>query len=105
MAEPALREPVPPGPYEIAQAEQPALYRAATQNLFEWLQVRWQDLKDRIANPGAANRPSLVQELRKDAEYLRLRGRFYHEHRPLHVLGMVAAATFVVGLFLGIRRR
>lgn len=105
MAEPVLREPVPPRPYKVAQAEQPPLYRAATQDFFDWLQVRWEELKDRIANPSAINRPKFVQELRNDADYLRLRARFYHEHRPLHVLGAVAAAGFAVGLFLGFRRR
>lgn len=103
MAEPILREPVstqPLQPLEVVRVP-----KSTTQDLFERVQSRWEELKQRIANPTAANRPSVIRELRDEADHVRLRIRHYHESRPLQAVGLAAAATFALGLFIGLRRR
>ena len=86
-----------------ATADDPA--KSAAADVVDHLQRRWEELKDRISEPNAVNRPSLTEELRADADYVWLRARYYHENRPLHALGLVAAGAFAVGLVIGLWRR
>jgi Na+(H+)/acetate symporter ActP len=79
--------------------------KSAAADVVDHLQKRWEELKDRISEPNAVNRPSLTEELRADADYVWLRARYYHENRPLHALGLVAAGAFAVGLVIGLWRR
>jgi len=120
MGDPVLREPVSPLPYEITEEEQSPFQRGeATQDLVGRLQSRWEELTDRIneftdrlnsmraaySSSFARYSSSFARELRANADNVRSRVRYYHERRPLQVLGMVAAATFAVGLLVGLRRR
>jgi ElaB/YqjD/DUF883 family membrane-anchored ribosome-binding protein len=103
MAEAIPKEGVSRPMYEPDAAPEPI--RSAAEDLSRRLQYRWEELKNRIANPTAENRPSLIQELRGDVDYIRLRARSYHEERPLQTIGMIAAATFTLGLFIGLARK
>lgn len=106
MAEPLLREPVSPLPYEVAGEAQTSFRNAgSTQELLDWLQRRWDELQDRIKTLSTAYGSSFAKELRETTEKARDRVRYYHERRPLQVLGFIAAATFAFGLLVGLRRR
>lgn len=61
--------------------------------------------EERVRKPASAASRRLKKELAQDADYVKVRVRYYHEHRPLHALGMVAAAGFFIGLIIGLRRR
>lgn len=119
MAEPVSRDPVPPEPArrpgpqavpavtprQAANAE-PALppsvpARTPAQEMLQDLIHQLEELKQRLEREGL----SLKRELSQDAEYVKRRARYYHEHRPFQALGMVAMATFAVGLILGLWRR
>ena len=90
---------------EVIEPDRPFTPASTSNDLLNRLQTRWEDLKQRISEPNAENRPSLTEELRADADYVRLRARYYHENRPLHALGIVAAGAFAVGLVIGFWRR
>lgn len=88
-----------------AAAEALRRTRTATEELFQELRVRWEELKQRSEEQAMAAGRSLGRELNQDAKYVRIRARYYHENRPLQTLGVVAAAGFVLGLALGLWRR
>ena len=73
-------------------------------NVFRELKARSEELRDWVANRATANSASILHEIQYDAEYLRLRARYYHERRPLFALGAVAGAAFGFGLILGLWR-
>ena len=77
--------------------------RAARQ-VKERLQDGLQQMSDRIAET-RSRIPIFEQELREDAAFIAERARYYHESRPLNVLGVIAAAAFVVGIAIGLGRR
>jgi len=104
MAEPMLRETVSRGSSEALGREGMHVSRSAAEDMLESLQARWEELKERLSDPNAAG-PTFMRELREDLDYVRVRARYYHQHRPLTVLGAVAATGFVLGLLLGFRRR
>ncbi len=83
----------------------PTATTTAAQELLDGLRTRWEDLKERVEKPAAAAGMSLKRELSQDADYVRIRARYYHEKRPLQTLGVVAAAAFAFGLILGLWRR
>ena len=76
----------------------------AARKLKERLQDDWQQMTDRITET-KARVPIFKQELREDAAYVAQRARYYHEARPLSVLGVIAAAAFVLGIAIGLGRR
>jgi len=77
--------------------------RAARQ-LKERLQDGWQQMSDCVSET-KSQIPVFKQELREDAAYIKERARYYHEARPLSVLGVIAAAAFVLGIAIGLGRR
>lgn len=77
--------------------------RAARQ-LTDRLQDGWQQMSDCV-NETRARIPVFKQELREDAAYIAERARYYHEERPIHTLGVIAAAAFVLGIAIGLGRR
>ena len=76
----------------------------AARELKERLQDGWQQMSD-YATETRARIPVFKQELREDAAYIAERARYYHEARPLSVLGVIAAAAFVLGIAIGLGRR
>jgi len=115
MAEAVLRN--GPLPEPIRAASQPEFvtpqpapepepsWVPASRALLDELQTRWKELKERVENSASATRRSLKTELSEDAEYVKIRARYYHERQPLEAVGMVAASAFIVGLILGFWRR
>ena len=76
----------------------------AAQQLKERVQDGWQQMSDRVSET-RSQIPVFKQELREDAAYVAERARYYHEARPLSVLGAIAAAAFVLGIAIGLGRR
>lgn len=79
--------------------------RTASQEMLEELRKRLEDLRERVEKQTSEAAVSLKRELSQDADYVKIRARYYHERRPLQALGMVAAAGFVLGVFVGLWRR
>lgn len=79
--------------------------RTASEDLLQELRTRWEELKERTEKQATHTSRSLRRELHQDADYVRIRARYYHENRPLQTLGVVAAAGFLLGLTLGLWRR
>ncbi|MFP5277300.1 MAG: phage tail assembly chaperone [Acidobacteriota bacterium] len=79
--------------------------RSASEDLLQELRTRWEELKERTEKQATHTSRSLRRELHQDADYVRIRARYYHENRPLQTLGVVAAAGFLLGLTLGLWRR
>jgi ElaB/YqjD/DUF883 family membrane-anchored ribosome-binding protein len=115
MAEAVLRNGPSPEPIRAPQPEfrtpeaepreaEPS-WVPASRALLDELQRRWQELKERVENSATATRRSLATEMSEDAEYVKIRARYYHERQPLEAVGMVAASAFVVGMILGFWRR
>lgn len=77
--------------------------RAARQ-LKDRLQDGCQQMSDCVTET-RARIPAFKQELREDAAYIAERARYYHEERPIHTLGIIAAAAFVIGIAIGLGRR
>ena len=77
--------------------------RAARQ-LKERLQDGWQQMSDCVKET-RSQLPVFQQELREDVAYIAERARYYHETRPLTVLGAIAATAFVLGIAIGLGRR
>lgn len=75
------------------------------QEMLDELRSRLDALRDRVEKQASATGTSLKRELAQDADYVRIRARYYHERQPLQAVGMVAAGGFVLGLFLGLWRR
>ena len=76
----------------------------AARKLKERLQDGRQQTSD-CATETKARIPVFKKELREDAAYIAERARYYHEARPLKVLGVIAAAAFVLGMVIGLGRR
>lgn len=104
-AEMPLRPVVQEVPIRSTIAERARERTNAAQELLEGLRTRWEEMKERVEKQGEATAVSLRRELSQDADYVRIRARYYHEKRPLQTLGVVAAAAFVFGLTLGLWRR
>jgi ElaB/YqjD/DUF883 family membrane-anchored ribosome-binding protein len=83
----------------------PARARTPSQEMLVELRSRLEHLRARIEKQTGEAGISLKRELNHDADYLKIRARDYHERRPLQTLGMVAAAGFVLGVFVGLWRR
>ena len=79
--------------------------RTPSQEMLEELRHRLEHLRERVERRTSEAGTSLKRELKHDADYVKVRARFYHERRPLQTLGMVAAAGFVLGVFVGLWRR
>lgn len=79
--------------------------RTASQEMLEELRRRLEELRERVEKQTSEAGVSLKRELSQDADYVKIRARYYHERRPLQALGMVAAAGFVFGVFVGLWRR
>lgn len=79
--------------------------RTPSQEMLEELRRRLEDLRERVEKQTSEAGISLKRELSQDADYVKIRARYYHERRPLQTLGMVAAAGFVFGVFVGLWRR
>ncbi len=79
--------------------------RSASEDLLQELRSRWEELKERTEKQAAHTSRTLGRELQQDADYVRIRARYYHENRPLQTLGVAAAAGFMLGLTLGLWRR
>lgn len=77
----------------------------ASQEVLEKVRDRWEDLKNRAEGAAEQAGRSLKRELSEDADYVKIRARYYHVHRPLQVLSTVAVAGFALGLWLGLWRR
>lgn len=88
-----------------AAAARPVKSRTASQEMLEELHKRLEDLRERVEKQTTGVGMSLRRELNQDADYVKIRARYYHEHRPLQALGIVAAAGFVLGVFVGLWRR
>lgn len=78
--------------------------RRAARRLRYGVQDGWRQLRGRITET-RARIPALKQGLREDATYVAGQARYYHENRPLNVLGAIAAAAFVLGIAIGLGRR
>lgn len=130
MAEPVLRDPARrPGPQPVPAAApavidpshelpshtisnrtssvsaRPPRARTPSQEMLEELRGRLEHLKNRVERHTSETGISLKREFRRDADYVKIRARYYHDRRPLQTLGMVAAAGFVLGVFVGLWRR
>ena len=77
--------------------------RAARQ-VKERLQDGWQQMSDCVSET-RSRLPVFKEKLREDAEHIAQRARYYHETRPLTVLGTIAAAAFVLGMAIGLERQ
>lgn len=75
------------------------------QEVLRELRTRLDELRERVEKQAEASGRTLRRELTEDAEYVKIRARYYHQRRPLQALGMVAMGTFVLGLCLGLWRR
>lgn len=130
MAEPVLRDPVRrPGPQPVPAptpvvidpshelpahttsnrtsglSARPPRARTPSQEMLDELRGRLEHLKERVEKHTSEAGTSLKRELSRDADYVKIRARYYHQRRPLQTLGMVAAAGFVFGVFVGLWRR
>lgn len=76
-----------------------------SQEMLNELRSRIDELRERVEKQTAATGMSLMRELTQDADYVKIRARYYHQRRPLQAVGMVAAAGFALGLFLGLWRQ
>lgn len=115
MAEPVLDN---PGPLDdLARAIGPEPVPSAgpvrvgagkgkpTDEMIQQWRARWDEMRERVRRPVNDARRGLARELNQNADYVRNRARHYHQHRPLQVLGVIAAAGFALGLLLGLWRR
>lgn len=99
----ASRTHTPPRGSHTPTAAQEMLRELRTR--LEEMHGRLEELRVRVEKQTAAAGLSLKHELSQDADYVKTRARLYHEQRPLQAMGMIAATTFVLGLFLGFWRR
>lgn len=83
----------------------PPRVRTSSQEMMGELRKRLEELRERVEKQTSEAGVSLKRELSQDADYVKIRARYYHERRPLQTLGMVAAAGFVLGVFVGLWRR
>jgi ElaB/YqjD/DUF883 family membrane-anchored ribosome-binding protein len=83
----------------------PAKAPTPSQEMLEELRHRLEHLRERVERHTRDAGVSLKRELSHDANYVKVRARYYHERRPLQTLGMVAAAGFVLGVIVGLWRR
>lgn len=89
----------------VRAAARPPRTRTSSQEMMEELRKRLEELRERVEKQASEAGVSLKRELSQDADYVKIRARYYHERRPLQALGMVAAAGFVFGVFVGLWRR
>lgn len=83
----------------------PPRMRTSSQEMMDELRRRLEELRDRVEKQTSAIGTSLKRELSHDADYVKVRARYYHDRRPVQTLGIVAAAGFVFGMLVGLRRR
>lgn len=99
-------EPVSPASAVHARTRTPPpKARSSSQEMMDELRRRLEDLRERVEKQTSEVGMNLKRELSQDADYVKIRARYYHERRPLQTLGMVAAAGFVLGVFVGLWRR
>ena len=92
---------------EVASAkvrETAAATMRSARQLKDRIQDGWQQMSDQVTET-RSQIPVFKQELREDVVYIADRARYYHETRPLTVLGAIAAAAFVLGIAIGLGRR
>ena len=68
------------------------------------LQERSQEVTERISREVTTIGGRIVRQAQHDAEDLRLRAQFFHEHQPIQALGVAAGSAFAFGLILGLWR-
>lgn len=93
-----------PGP-EPVPGSGPVKVSKPSPELLKQLRAQWKSLRHRVQDPAKETGRKLARELRADADYVKHRARGYHERQPLQVLGVAAAAGFVLGLMLGFWKR
>jgi ElaB/YqjD/DUF883 family membrane-anchored ribosome-binding protein len=93
-----------PGPEPVPLAG-PVRVRKPSPELVKQLRAQWESLRHRVQDPAEDAGRKLARELRANTNYLKYRARDYHEHQPLQVLAVAAAAGFVLGMMLGFLRK
>jgi ElaB/YqjD/DUF883 family membrane-anchored ribosome-binding protein len=83
----------------------PVIVRESSPELVKQLRAQWDSLRHRVQEPTEAASRRLARELRANTAYVKHRARTYHEQQPLKVLGVAAAAGFLLGLMLGFWKR
>lgn len=96
--------PIGPEPVPSSGPEKVPLIKPPQEKVQEW-RARWEEMRKRVRQPVHDARRDLARELSHNADQMKIRARHYHQHRPLHVLGVIAAAGFALGLVLGFWRR
>jgi ElaB/YqjD/DUF883 family membrane-anchored ribosome-binding protein len=100
-------DPRQPPDFEPAPSAGPVRVRVvkpAPEMVRQW-RARWEEMRNSVQRPVREAGRNLKREVTQDTDYVKGRARHYHEHRPLHVLGVIAATGFALGLVLGLRRR
>ncbi len=96
--------PVGPEPVSSSGVVEMHVVRPQQERVQQW-RARWEEMRKRVKQPVQDASHNLARELSNNADYVKARARHYHQHRPLHVLGVIAAVGFALGLVLGLRRR
>jgi ElaB/YqjD/DUF883 family membrane-anchored ribosome-binding protein len=76
--------------------------RSAASDISEDLKERWDRIMLRISEPPGSPHRNLRELIRDDFEYRMIRLRYYHHYYPLQSVGVTAAATFLLGVVLGL---
>ncbi len=83
--------------------EKAGLMVLAVERMRDRLFARWEQINDCATNQ-ISRLPASTQELRDEVSCIAGRARYYHQTRPISVLGGVAAVTFVLGILIGLGR-